>query len=128
MVVGVINTDGNYMTRGYFGLPLAANMKDRRRTFRWARRPAVWFAVCDAYLDELTELTKYQLTPVDAFARDQAQNAKVAAGRFFRRYAAGKGQQLNARIIAQTRLTSTDLFGKIPLKVNQMAQVRLRDV
>ncbi|SUG98604.1 acriflavin resistance protein B [Salmonella enterica subsp. enterica] len=40
-----------------------------------------------------------------------------------------KGQQLNASIIAQTRLTSTDEFGKILLKVNQDgSQVRLRDV
>lgn len=30
-----------------------------------------------------------------------------------------KGQQLNASIIAQTRLTSTEEFGKILLKVNQ---------
>lgn len=40
-----------------------------------------------------------------------------------------KGQQLNASIIAQTRLTSADEFGKILLKVNQDgSRVRLRDV
>ncbi len=40
-----------------------------------------------------------------------------------------KGQQLNASIIAQTRLTSADEFSKILLKVNQDgSQVRLRDV
>ncbi len=40
-----------------------------------------------------------------------------------------KGQQLNASIIAQTRLTSTEEFGKILLKVNtDGSQVRLRDV
>ncbi|STW01310.1 RND efflux system [Klebsiella pneumoniae] len=40
-----------------------------------------------------------------------------------------KGQQLNASIIAQTRLTNTEEFGNILLKVNQDgSQVRLRDV
>lgn len=40
-----------------------------------------------------------------------------------------KGQQLNASIIAQTRLTSTEEFGKILLKVNQDgSRVLLRDV
>ena len=40
-----------------------------------------------------------------------------------------KGQQLNASIIAQTRLTSTEEFGNILLKVNQDgSRVLLRDV
>ena len=40
-----------------------------------------------------------------------------------------KGQQLNASIVAQTRLTNTEEFGNILLKVNQDgSQVRLRDV
>ncbi len=40
-----------------------------------------------------------------------------------------KGQQLNASIIAQTRLTNTEEFGNILLKVNQDgSRVRLRDV
>nr|VXZ87836.1 Acriflavine resistance protein B [Klebsiella pneumoniae] len=40
-----------------------------------------------------------------------------------------KGQQLNASIIAQTRLTNTEEFGNILLKVNRDgSQVRLRDV
>lgn len=36
-----------------------------------------------------------------------------------------KGQQLNASIIAQTRLTSADEFSKILLKVNQTVPVRV---
>ena len=39
-----------------------------------------------------------------------------------------KGQQLNASIIAQTRLTNTEEFGNILLKVNRTVPVRLRDV
>ncbi|ESB66023.1 multidrug efflux system protein AcrB, partial [Salmonella enterica subsp. enterica serovar Agona str. 266757-1] len=75
-----------------------------------------------------TELTKYQLTPVDVINAIKAQNAQVAAGQLGGTPPV-KGQQLNASIIAQTRLTSTDEFGKILLKVNQDgSQVRLRDV
>lgn len=58
----------------------------------------------------------------------KAQNAQVAAGQLGGTPPV-KGQQLNASIIAQTRLTSADEFSKILLKVNQDgSQVRLRDV
>ncbi|VFS40786.1 hydrophobe/amphiphile efflux-1 (HAE1) family protein [Enterobacter cancerogenus] len=58
----------------------------------------------------------------------KAQNAQVAAGQLGGTPPV-KGQQLNASIIAQTRLTSADEFGKILLKVNpDGSQVRLRDV
>ncbi len=64
------------------------------------------------------ELNKYQLTPVDVITAIKAQNAQVAAGQLGGTPPV-KGQQLNASIIAQTRLTSTEEFGKILLKVNQ---------
>ncbi len=58
----------------------------------------------------------------------KAQNDQIAAGQL-----GGlppvQGQQLNASIIAQTRLTSPEEFGNILLKVNpDGSQVRLRDV
>lgn len=75
-----------------------------------------------------TELNKYQLTPVDVITAIKAQNARVAAGQLGGTPPV-KGQQLNASIIAQTRLTSTEEFGKILLKVNQDgSRVRLSDV
>src|SRR5699024_12875551 len=58
------------------------------------------------------ELNKYQLTPVDVITAIKAQNAQVAAGQLGGTPPV-KGQQLNASIIAQTRLTSTEEFGKI---------------
>lgn len=128
MVVGVINTDGT-MTREDISDYVAANMKDPiSRTSgvgdvqlfgsQYAMR--IWM--------NPTELTKYQLTPVDVINAIKAQNARVAAGQLGGTPPV-KGQQLNASIIAQTRLTSTDEFGKILLKVNQDgSQVRLRDV
>ncbi|KIC87410.1 multidrug efflux RND transporter permease subunit AcrB [Pantoea agglomerans] len=74
------------------------------------------------------KLNNYNLTPVDVISALNTQNTQVAAGQL-----GGTppvpGQQLNASIIAQTRLTSTDEFGKILLKVNEDgSQVRLRDV
>lgn len=75
-----------------------------------------------------SKLNNYQLTPVDVINALKTQNARVAAGQL-----GGTppvpGQQLNASIIAQTRLTSTKEFGNILLKVNaDGSQVRLRDV
>lgn len=74
------------------------------------------------------KLNNYQLTPVDVVNAISTQNAQVAAGQLGGTPPV-KGQQLNASIIAQTRLTSTEEFGKILLKVNpDGSQVRLRDV
>ncbi len=50
MVVGVINTDGT-MTREDTLLRRQYERSDQ--PYLWGgRRPAVWFAVCDAYPDE----------------------------------------------------------------------------
>ena len=74
------------------------------------------------------KLNAYQLTPVDVNRMIEAQNAQVAAGQLGGAPAV-KGQQLNASIIAQTRLSSTEQFGNILLKVNSDgSQVRLHDV
>ncbi|WP_213680051.1 efflux RND transporter permease subunit [Salmonella enterica] len=80
MVVGVINTDGT-MTQEDISDYVAANMKDPiSRTSgvgdvqlfgsQYAMR--IWM--------NPTELTKYQLTPVDVINAIKAQNAQVAAG------------------------------------------------
>ena len=74
------------------------------------------------------KLNAYQLTPVDVNRMIDAQNAQVAAGQLGGAPAV-KGQQLNASIIAQTRLSSPEQFGNILLKVNSDgSQVRLHDV
>lgn len=74
------------------------------------------------------KLNAYQLTPVDVNRMIEAQNAQVAAGQLGGAPAV-KGQQLNASIIAQTRLSSPEQFGNILLKVNSDgSQVRLHDV
>jgi multidrug efflux pump len=128
MVVGVINTNGT-MTQDDISDYVAANMKDAiSRTSgvgdvqlfgsQYAMR--IWM--------DPNKLNNFQLTPVDVISALKAQNAQVAAGQLGGTPPV-KGQQLNASIIAQTRLTNTDEFGKILLKVNpDGSQVRLRDV
>ncbi|MGK3041918.1 multidrug efflux RND transporter permease subunit AcrB [Klebsiella michiganensis] len=128
MVVGVINTNGT-MNQDDISDYVAANMKDSiSRTSgvgdvqlfgsQYAMR--IWM--------DPNKLNNFQLTPVDVIRALKAQNAQVAAGQLGGTPPV-KGQQLNASIVAQTRLTNTEEFGNILLKVNQDgSQVRLRDV
>lgn len=128
MVVGFINTNGS-MTQEDIADYVAANIKDPiSRTSgvgdvqlfgsQYAMR--IWM--------DPNKLNNFQLTPIDVINAIKAQNAQVAAGQLGGTPPV-KGQQLNASIVAQTRLTSTDEFGKILLKVNKDgSQVRLKDV
>jgi HAE1 family hydrophobic/amphiphilic exporter-1/multidrug efflux pump len=74
------------------------------------------------------KLAAVGLTPLDITAAVQAQNAQVSAGQFGAAPSV-KGQQLNATITAQTRLSTAEQFGDILLRVTEAgSQVRLRDV
>uniref|UniRef100_UPI00261C7673 efflux RND transporter permease subunit n=1 Tax=Alcanivorax sp. TaxID=1872427 RepID=UPI00261C7673 len=74
------------------------------------------------------KLNKYDLTPQDITQTIQVQNNQVASGQLGGAPAV-EGQQLNANIIAQTRLEDTEQFQNILLKVNpDGSQVFLRDV
>ncbi len=128
MVLGMINTDGS-MTQEDISDYVNATIKDPvSRTSgvgdvqlfgsQYAMR--IWM--------DPNKLNNYQLTPVDVINAIKAQNAQVAAGQLGGTPPV-KGQQLNASIIAQTRLTSADEFSKILLKVNQDgSRVLLKDV
>ncbi|EKS1844080.1 multidrug efflux RND transporter permease subunit AcrB [Cronobacter muytjensii] len=128
MVLGLINTDGS-MTQEDIADYAGANIKDPiSRTSgvgdvqlfgsQYAMR--IWL--------DPNKLNNFQLTPVDVISAIKAQNAQVAAGQLGGTPPV-KGQQLNASIIAQTRLTSAEEFSKILLKVNpDGSQVRLKDV
>ena len=73
-------------------------------------------------------LNKYKLTPVDVINQLKVQNAQIAAGQLGGTPAL-PGQQLNASIIAQTRLKNPEEFGKVTLRVNSDGSVvRLKDV
>ncbi|EKM5919181.1 efflux RND transporter permease subunit [Salmonella enterica] len=73
-------------------------------------------------------LNKYQLTPVDVINQLKVQNDQIAAGQLGGTSAL-PGQQLNASIIAQTRLKDPQEFGKVTLRVNTDGSVvHLKDV
>ncbi|EAY2232019.1 efflux RND transporter permease subunit [Salmonella enterica] len=73
-------------------------------------------------------LNKYQLTPVDVINQLKVQNDQIAADQLGGTPAL-PGQQLNASIIAQTRLKDPQEFGKVTLRVNTDGSVvHLKDV
>lgn len=73
-------------------------------------------------------LNKYQLTPLDVINQLKTQNNQIAAGQLGGTPSV-PGQQLNASIIAQTRLKTPEEFRNITLKVNHDgSMVRLKDV
>ena len=73
-------------------------------------------------------LNKYQLTPVDVINQLKIQNDQIAAGQLGGTPAL-PNQQLNASVIAQTRLKDPEEFGKVTLRVNSDGSVvHLKDV
>lgn len=73
-------------------------------------------------------LNNYEMTTTEVLTAIEAQNNQVAAGQLGGAPAV-EGQRINASIIAQTRLESSEEFANILLRVNSDgSQVRLRDV
>ncbi|UEM20332.1 efflux RND transporter permease subunit [Skermanella mucosa] len=74
------------------------------------------------------KLISYGLTTTDVVGAITAQNAEVSAGQLGGAPAT-PGQQLNATIIAQTRLQTPEEFSRILIRVNtDGSQIRLSDV
>ncbi|WP_221796871.1 efflux RND transporter permease subunit [Oceanobacter mangrovi] len=74
------------------------------------------------------KLTAYNLTPLEVRQAVSEQNTQFPAGELGG-LPAVDGQQLNATIVAQTRMSNVDEFENILLKVNpDGSQVRLKDV
>ena len=128
MVAGFISEDGS-MTQQDIADYVAANIKDPLSRTSGVGDVQLFGAqyAMRIWLDP-NKLTNYQLTSVDVVSAITVQNNQIAAGQL-----GGTppvpGQQLNASIIAQTRLKSADEFSQILLKVNaDGSQVRLKDV
>lgn len=128
LVAGFISSDGS-MNQEQLGDYVASTVKDAI-----SRTPGVGdvqlfgaqFAM-RIWLDN-NALNNYQLTPVDVINQLKIQNAQIAAGQLGGTPAL-PGQQLNASIIAQTRLKSVKEFENITLRVNQDGSlIRLKDV
>ncbi|MEQ9861522.1 efflux RND transporter permease subunit [Pectobacterium cacticida] len=128
MVAAFISDDGK-MSQQDIADYVAANVKDpisRTSGVGDAQLFGSQYAM-RIWLDP-NKLNKYQLTAGDVSAAIRVQNNQIAAGQL-----GGTppvpGQQLNASIIAQTRLNSPEEFSNILLKVNpDGSQVRLKDV
>ena len=74
------------------------------------------------------KLINYQLTVSDVSAAIEAENADISAGQLGGAPAVA-GQQVNATILVQSRMTTPEEFADILLKVNaDGSQVRLSDV
>ncbi len=74
------------------------------------------------------KLTSFQLTPADVQAAIKAQNNQVAVGDLGGTPSVA-GQQVNASMMAQTKMSSPQQFAQILLKVNSDgSQIRLKDV
>ncbi|PWW08209.1 multidrug efflux RND transporter permease subunit AcrB [Mangrovibacter plantisponsor] len=128
MVMAMISTDGS-MTQDDIADYVGSNIKDPISRTSGVGDVQLFGAqyAMRIWMDP-NKLNNFQLTPVDVISAITAQNAQVAAGQLGGTPPV-KGQQLNASIIAQTRLNSPEQFGNILLKVNQDgSQVRLKDV
>ena len=74
------------------------------------------------------KLNSYQLSPLDVRTAIQAQNNQVAVGDLGGTPSVA-GQQVSASMMAQTKMSSTEEFAQILLKVqNDGSQIRLKDV
>ncbi|MFI8415273.1 multidrug efflux RND transporter permease subunit SdeY [Serratia sp. NPDC078593] len=128
MVAGFVSDDPN-MTQDDIADYVASNVKDPVSRSSGVGEVQLFGAqyAMRIWLDP-NKLNNFQLTTADVTSAIKEQNNQIAAGQL-----GGMppvpGQQLNASIIAQTRLKSPEEFSKILLKVNSDgSQVRLKDV
>ncbi|MGB7800170.1 efflux RND transporter permease subunit [Buttiauxella sp.] len=128
MVAGFISQDGS-MSQDDIADYISSNIKDPISRTAGVGDVQLFGAqyAMRIWLDP-NKLNKYQLTTLDVINQIKTQNAQVAAGQLGGTPAIA-GQQLNASIIAQTRLRDPEQFGHILLKVkSDGAKVELHDV
>ena len=128
MVVGFTSEDGS-LSRADLADYVASNVQDPISRVAGVGQIQLFGSpyAMRIWLDP-NKLNKYDLTPQDVTQTIQVQNNQVASGQLGGAPAV-EGQQLNATIIAQTRLEDTEEFRNILLKVNpDGSQVFLEDV
>lgn len=128
MIVGLISEDGS-MDKNDLSDFMVSTLRDplsRTRGVGSIRIFGSQYAM-RIWLDP-HKLNSYQLTPVDIKAAIQAQNNQVAVGDLGGTPSTA-GTQVNASMMAQTKMSSPEQFAQILLKVNSDgSQIRLRDV
>ncbi|GGO66469.1 efflux RND transporter permease subunit [Bowmanella pacifica] len=128
MVIGFISEDGS-MKRDDIADFVVSNVKDPVSRTPGVGNVTVFGSqyAMRVWLDA-NKLNQYKLTPTDVTAAIRVQNNQVTAGQLGGAPAL-PGQQFNAAILAQSRLSSPEEFGDILLRVNaDGSQVKLRDV
>ncbi|HCI46801.1 MAG TPA: hydrophobe/amphiphile efflux-1 family RND transporter [Rhodospirillaceae bacterium] len=128
MVVGMISTDGT-LDQVDLSDYMVTNLVDELSRIEGVGSVNVFGAqyAMRIWLDP-DKLNSFNLTVMDISAAIRSENAQIAAGQLGGAPAV-KGQDINATIIAQTRLRDPGEFGNILVRVNSDgSQIRLRDV
>ncbi|WP_105254053.1 efflux RND transporter permease subunit [Pseudoalteromonas sp. T1lg75] len=128
MVIGFISEDGS-MSREDLSDYVVSNIKDPISRTPGVGNLTVFGSqyAMRIWLDA-DKLNEFQLTPTDVTSAIRVQNNQVTAGQLGGAPAL-PGQQYNAAITAQSRLSSPEEFGQILLRVNaDGSRVLLSDV
>jgi multidrug efflux pump len=128
MVVAFISADGS-LSRDDIADYVVANVRDPLSRTPGVGNVTVFGSqyAMRIWLDA-AKLNQFNLTPADVNAAVRVQNNQVTAGQLGGAPAL-PGQQFNAPILAQTRLTSAEEFAEILLRVNaDGSTVKLGDV
>ncbi|RYY04477.1 MAG: efflux RND transporter permease subunit [Gammaproteobacteria bacterium] len=128
LVIGFVSGDGR-MDKYDIADYVAANVQDQLSRVNGVGQIQLFGSqyAMRVWLDA-DKLTTYKLTAMDITAAIKAQNAQIAAGELGGTPAL-PGQQINASIVVQTRLSTPEEFKNILLRVNQDgSQIRLGDV
>jgi len=128
MVLGFVSEDGS-MDKYDIADYVAANVQDQLSRINGVGQITLFGSqyAMRIWLDA-NKLATYNLTTIDVATSIRAQNAQIAAGELGGTPAL-PGQEINASIVVQTRLSTPEEFRNILLRVNQDgSQVRLGDV
>jgi len=128
MVLGFVSADGR-MDKYDIADYVAANVQDPLSRVNGVGQIQLFGSqyAMRVWLDA-NKLATYKLTTIDVVSAIRAQNAQIAAGELGGAPAV-PGQQINANIVVQTRMSTPEEFKNILLRVNPDAsQIRLGDV
>ena len=128
LVIGFVSADGR-MDKYDIADYVAANVQDQLSRVNGVGQITLFGSqyAMRVWLDA-DKLATYKLTSTDITTAIKAQNAQIAAGELGGTPAL-PGQQINASIVVQTRLSTPEEFKNILLRVNQDgSQIRLGDV
>lgn len=128
LVIGFVSGDGR-MDKYDIADYVAANVQDQLSRVNGVGQITLFGSqyAMRVWLDA-NKLATFSLTPTDITAAIKAQNAQIAGGELGGTPAL-PGQQVNASIVVQTRLSTPEQFKNILLRVNaDGSQIRLGDV